>query len=152
MSACRYAIAELLPHRPPMILLDRVDNFAADALTASVAITPSSLFCADGSVPSHIALEYMAQACAAHAGIVAREKGEPVGIGFVLGTRDFVSMVAGFAIGDRLDIIVTLVFNQARMGAYDCQIVIDDRLVAKARLTVYQPEPIGTLPAESPAS
>jgi len=151
MSARRYAIAELLPHRPPMILLDRVDDFATDTLTASVAITPSTLFCTDGRVPSHIALEYMAQTCAAHAGTVALEKGKPVGIGFVLGTRDFVSMVTGYAIGDRLDITVTLVFNDAEMGVYDCRIVVGDRLVAKARLSVYQPEPTGAMPTESRA-
>jgi predicted hotdog family 3-hydroxylacyl-ACP dehydratase len=152
MSACRYAITELLPHRPPMILLDRVEDFDADMLTASVTITPLSLFCASGSVPSHIALEYMAQACGAHVGIIALEKDEAVRIGFVLGTRDFVCKVPGFAIGETLDITVTLVFNDAQMGAYDCRIAIGDRLVAKARLSVYQPELTGdgTL-SESPA-
>jgi len=145
MSACRYAITELLPHRPPMILLDRVRDFDADTLTASVMITRSSMFCVDGSVPSHIALEFMAQACGAHAGILALEKGEAVRIGFVLGTRDFVCMVPGFGVGDRLDVTATLLFNGAQMGAYDCHIAIGDRVVAKARLSVYQPEPTGEM-------
>ena len=145
MSACRYAITELLPHRPPMILLDRVEEFDAASLTASVTIVPSSMFCTGGSVPSHIALEYMAQACGAHVGILALENGEPVRIGFVLGTRDFVSMVPGFEVGDRLDVTVTPVLNDAQIGAYDCQIAIGDRLVAKARLSVYQPELTGEM-------
>ncbi len=153
MSASRYAITELLPHRPPMILLDRVEDFAADSLTASVTITPSSLFCAGGSVPSHLALEYMAQACGAHVGMIALEKGEPVRIGFVLGTRDFVSMVRGFDVGERLEVTATLVFNDVQMGAYDCRIAIGDRLVAQARLSVYQPERAGeTTMSESLAS
>ncbi|HEX3972852.1 MAG TPA: hypothetical protein VHX19_16105 [Stellaceae bacterium] len=145
MSACRYAITELLPHRPPMILLDRVEDFDAASLTASVTITPSSMFFAGGRVPSHIALEYMAQACGAHVGIIALENGEPVRVGFVLGTRDFVSTVPGFDVGDRLDVTATLIFNDPQMGAYDCRIAIGGRLVTKARLSVYQPELTGEM-------
>ena len=149
MSARRYTITELLPHRPPMVLLDRVIDFDAVSLTASVTIARSSMFCAGGSVPSHIALEYMAQACAAHAGTLALETGEAVRIGFLLGTRDFVCMVPGFSVGEQLDITATLIFDDARIGAYDCRIAIGDRVVAKARLNVYQPEPTETALPES---
>jgi predicted hotdog family 3-hydroxylacyl-ACP dehydratase len=148
MKVCRYPITELLPHRPPMILLDAVSAYDEGSLVAAVTITASSLFLAGGSVPSHVALEYMAQACGAHVGILALERGDPVRIGFMLGTRDFVSFVPGFAIGETLSVIATLVFNEGQMGAFDCRVDIGHRLAAKARLSVYRPEP-GELPAAS---
>ena len=69
-----WQLDELIPHRPPMVLLDAVESFDPDALslTARVTITPESLFCEPEGVPNWVAIEYMAQTAAALVGCYDR--------------------------------------------------------------------------------
>jgi predicted hotdog family 3-hydroxylacyl-ACP dehydratase len=139
MPPCHYSIAELLPHRPPMLLLDAVESVGDDSLVATVTISPESLFAEQDGVPAHIGLEYMAQACGALAGWLALEAGEPVGIGFLMGTRSMSIHRAWFAIGERLTISAVLVYRDELTAAMGARIEIGGDLVAEAQLTVYQP-------------
>jgi predicted hotdog family 3-hydroxylacyl-ACP dehydratase len=141
MKPCRYRVAELLPHRAPMILIDEILGHDETSLTAAVDVSPRSLFLEEGGVPSHVGLEYMAQACGAFAGLMVRERGEPVRIGFVLGTRQYRAHVPFFRCGERLVVTVSVLYQDEQMGAFDCRIEIAGRLAAEAQLSVYQPDP-----------
>jgi predicted hotdog family 3-hydroxylacyl-ACP dehydratase len=140
MNACPHAIADLLPHQPPMILLDAVTEWSPGRLEATVGILPSSRFFRPGyGVPAHVGIEYMAQACGAYAGLEAKESGQPIRIGFLLGTRNYASQVSWFTAGERLTISVTEILRQGPMGVFDCGISSGNRNIASARLNVYQP-------------
>lgn len=140
MRDCPYSIDALLPHQPPMILLDKVVAYDDTSLIASVAITESSLFLAGEGVPGHVGIEYMAQACGAYAGAQALDAGEPVKIGFLLGTRLCRVLVPWFRIGDSLIVTASIIFRDEQMAAFGCRIEIDGRLAADAQLKVYQPD------------
>jgi predicted hotdog family 3-hydroxylacyl-ACP dehydratase len=143
MSDCPYMLAELLPHAPPMILLDEIVDCTADGCVAAVAISPQSRFyIEDRGVPSYAGLEYMAQTCGLHVGRLARSQGLPVRIGYLLGTRDFHVEIGWFPPGMRLTVHVTEVLREEPMGVFDCRIVCEGRTIASARLNVYQP-PVG---------
>ena len=141
MTRGRYTVAELLPHRPPMILLDEILSFDETSLTAAVQVSAASLFAEAGGVPVHIGLEYMAQACGAFAGAMARERGESVRIGFILGTRQYRAYVPSFRCGDRLVVTVSVLYQDEQMGAFSCRIEVAGVLAAEAQLSVYQPDP-----------
>ena len=81
LRECPYSIEELLIHRPPMLLLDKVVGYNEAEVVASVIITESSLLLTPEGVPGHVAIEYMAQACGAYAGAMALDAGAPVKIG-----------------------------------------------------------------------
>jgi len=138
MRPCHYPVASLLPHRPPMILIDEVVGYDDNALIAAVNITEASLFLTPEGVPGHVGIEYMAQACGAYAGVQALASGEPVRIGLLLGTRDYRIAEPWFRRGDRLLITATMVFRDDPVAAFDCTIAIDDRVRAEAQLKVYQ--------------
>ena len=140
MRDCPYPIDRVLTHQPPMLLLDKVVGYDETALVASVTITESSLFLGPNGVPGHVAIEYMAQACGAYVGARALDAGEPVKIGFLLGTRLCRLLVPWYCVGDRLLVSVSIVFQDGQMAAFDCKIEIDDKLASDARLTVYQPD------------
>lgn len=58
-------IADLLPHRPPMLLLDRVLAAREQQLWCRINLTQHSEFAEADGVPSNLALEYLAQTAAA---------------------------------------------------------------------------------------
>jgi predicted hotdog family 3-hydroxylacyl-ACP dehydratase len=127
----------LLPHEPPLILLDRVRSCGDTSLQAEVDITDESLFIAAEGVPNYIGIEYMAQACAAYVGVLARDAGEPVKIGFLLGTRNYVAHLPWFRRGQTLTVNAVLIYRDMQMAAFACRIEVDTVLVSEAQLNVY---------------
>jgi len=120
-----------------MILIDEVVSYDDDSLLATVTITEESLFLTRDGVPGYVGIEYMAQACGAYAGVHARDSGDPVRIGLLLGTRDYRVQVPWFRCGDRLLIAVTMVFRDEPVAAFACTITIEGKIVADAQLKVY---------------
>ncbi len=139
-------IGQLVPHAGAMVLLDCVVSVDADNLCAAVAITDRSMFCRTQGVGSWVGIEYMAQAIAAHAGWLARQKGEPVHIGFLLGSRRYECNAPVFAQGTLLHVHVQLeIKDENGLGAYICRIEDAARpgqVLAQGTITVFQPENI----------
>lgn len=135
-------IAELVPHAAPMLLLDRALETGEDRFVSEVTIRADALFCDGEKVGAWVGIEYMAQTIAAMAGWRAKLNGWPVKIGFLLGTRKYISHVSDFRIGDCLHIeAVREVEADSGIGAVHCRIFSQDgRLLAEAMLTVFQPD------------
>jgi predicted hotdog family 3-hydroxylacyl-ACP dehydratase len=141
MRNCSYAVADLLPHTPPMVLLDEVLGWEQGQISTTLTIRPGiPFFMDDTGVPSYVGLEYMAQACGAYAGLEGLSFGRPVRLGFLLGTRSYHASVDWFVPGERLIININEIFRQELMGVFDCRITCNDIEVASAQLNLYQPE------------
>jgi predicted hotdog family 3-hydroxylacyl-ACP dehydratase len=133
-------IRTLVPHAGPMVLLDRLIAVDEDSLCAEVAIRRDGPFCGREGVGAWVGIEYMAQAIAAHAGHAALLRGEPVKIGFLVGTRRYHSHQAYFRVGAVLRVEVKcLLFADNGLGSFDCKIFDRDREVAKATVMVFLP-------------
>ncbi len=132
----------LLPHDPPMVLLDEVLNGNDKAVSAALTVRPEDRFFVPGrGIPAHLGLEWMAQACGLYAGLQAYAAGRPAALGFLLGTRRYRATRAWFTEGERLQIGATLVFREGGMAVFDCVIRAEDgEELAVAQLTTYQPE------------
>lgn len=139
MDITHVPVRELLPHEPPMVLLDRIVSFGAATLVAEVDIREDSQFCAAGGVPGWVGIEYMAQAVAAHAGCEARERGDPPSIGYLLGTRAYRCNIPTFPVGATLRITVESLFVEMQLGAYACNIETHVP-VASATINVFRPQ------------
>lgn len=144
-SAALPSITALIPHRAKMVLLDRVLSVQQDTLCAEVVITPEVLFF-DGQnneVGAWVGMEYMAQAIAALEGYSALQRGEPVQVGFLLGTRRYESHCSGFAAGSVLHVEVHRVLEHDNgLGAFECRIADPacNRILATATVTVFKPD------------
>lgn len=133
------SLLQLLPHGPELLLLDRISTADADGIVATVAIGPDTPFLVAGyGVPAHVGLEYMAQTCGAFAGLQARQRGEPVQVGFLLGTRRYRASRRWFTVGEALQVTARLVLHDGPMAAFDCALATGGAELATARLTVYQ--------------
>jgi predicted hotdog family 3-hydroxylacyl-ACP dehydratase len=141
MSGCPYSLAELLPHGPPMVLLDEVLSSDDTSLAAGLTIRLDTRFCQpERGVPAHIGIEWMAQACGAFAGMEARRMAEPVRLGFLLGTRRYHATRSWFAPGEHLVVEVRVVLRELGMAVFDCRIAGAEGTLATAQLTLYRPE------------
>ena len=145
MTPCPWPVQHLLPHAPPMVLLDEVLGYDDTGVHAAVTIGAGHPFLIGDSVPAHVGIELMAQACGAFAGVEALAAGEPVRPGFLLGTRRFEARVPCFHLGDRLEISVRVALRDDQMACFDCEIRCAGALLAEARLNVYQPKELDTL-------
>ncbi|MBI3285467.1 MAG: hotdog family protein [Burkholderiales bacterium] len=136
-------IRSLVPHEGDMVLLDRLIAVAAETLCAEVTIRTETLFCDAQGVGAWVGMEYMAQAIAAHAGYLARLRGEAVKVGFLLGSRRYECSQPAFALGSVLHVHVQRALQGDNgLGAFECRIEdgVNGAVLATATITVFQPD------------
>lgn len=136
-------IHELIPHSPPMVLLDRILQCTETHLVAEVSISKNSMFFDSrlGGVPTWAAIEYMAQAIAAFAGVRGRKTSSEPKLGFLLGTRKYNSTLAVLPHGRTFQIAVTQVMrDESGLGSFNCHITCNDEPVCDARVNVFEVE------------
>ncbi len=145
------AMRDLLPHRPPMVLVDAVTFHDARATTCAVRIGPRSAFAdAHGHVPIVVALEYMAQTVGVHSGLCRRAVGEPIRLGFLLGSRRLELHAHSFMPGQELEVRARDVWNDAEFASFECEVadVTSGALLASGALSVFSPADPGVLALE----
>ena len=138
---------DVLPHRPPMVLLDRIVGHETERTVCAVDVTPSTRFLgADACVPAWVGVEYMAQCVAAHAGLVARARGEPVRLGLLIGARRIDFHTDGFAVGQTVIVTAVHAWGERELASFTCSLTdsATDRVLAEAVMSVYAP-PEGAL-------
>jgi predicted hotdog family 3-hydroxylacyl-ACP dehydratase len=141
-----YAVDDLVPHRGPMSLLDRIDDYGEDWLRATVEIRPGGLFATADGVPAWVGIEYMAQAAAAFGGIEQVQLGLPPSIGLLIGARYYRSMVQVFPLGVRLDVLAKIALRDADdFAAYDCSLSAAGQPLAECILKAYRPRDLAPL-------
>ena len=137
------SLGELLPHRPPMVLLDGFkEPSGSGEVEAHVDVTAASPFYEAelGGVPACVALEYMAQTMALCVGLYRRDKGLDPKIGFVLGSRRLETRIPAFRDGERYRVRATCTYQDEEFGSFDCDIRDSaDAVVASGWLTAFQP-------------
>ncbi|KAA1190494.1 3-hydroxylacyl-ACP dehydratase [Pseudohalioglobus sediminis] len=132
-------IAEILPHAPPMVLLDEVLADSTESITCALTVRADQLFDKDGTVPSWLGIEYMAQAVAAFTGLENWRQGQAIKVGFLLGTRRFNTDTDTFRVDQRLEITAERVIQGSNgMAAFDCS-VRGEGVNQHATLSVYEP-------------
>lgn len=138
-----YRLADVLPHGPSMLLLDRLAGYDAESLTCEVDIRPDTKFCDGAAVPAWVGVEYMAQALGAFTGVARLQQGKPVQLELLLGTRAYDCAVTQFPVGSRLSVRARLLFwDPEGTCAFACEVREGDRLLATAEVKGYEPDDI----------
>lgn len=148
MTSIDPEILELIPHRPPMLLINKIQLLTETDSQALVIINQHAPFYQQsteqvnvGGVPSWIGLEYMGQTAALIAGYQLREGLCKPHLGFLLGSRNYSAQQAYFNEG--LELLVTC--KQAALvgdslATFDCTIENNNnnQRLAKANLSVFR--------------
>ena len=141
-EADRARLMTLVPHRAPMLLLDAFVSREAEQVLCRVDIRAGAPFVVGGHLPAVVTLEYMAQCVAVHAGLT--RDGEPR-VGYLVSVRELDLMVDEFSVGERLWVRVRHVWNNEISASFEAQVERDGEVVARAKLTVFEP-PQGAAP------
>lgn len=136
-----YNVDELLFHQKPMLLVKQVTRWDNHGLDIIVDPMDSSPFLnAQGQLPTWVGIEYMAQAIGALSGIFSKQAGQPISMGFLLGTRKLSTYQAFFDLQKTLKVRVKeLLRDETNLVLFDCTIYADDVLIAHAELKAIQP-------------
>ena len=82
----------------------------------------------------------MAQTSSAFAGLEAKRAGEPIKLGFLLGTRRYETSLEVFPKGMVLDVRAQSEYRDANgLDSFHCMLSVGDEVVTTARLNVFQP-------------
>ncbi|MCL1075765.1 hotdog family protein [Shewanella dokdonensis] len=136
-------IADFLAHRPPMILIDSIEQYSDNSLLTNINIHEQSPFfeLALGRVPNYVGIEYMAQSIAALAGVEAELRREPIRVGFLLGSRKLQLHCDGFFSGQQYQTSVRRLYQEeSGLAVFDCQILHHGEVIASANVNVFQPQ------------
>ena len=131
-------ITELVPHRPPMLLLDRVVSWDHGRVVCGVVLRHDSPFVVSGRVSSTVAIEYMAQCIAVYAGLGGHARSEPVRIGYLLGSREVIFEVEDFRVGDELRVEASHLWGDDALGSFACAVHRRGRVAARGTLNVFR--------------
>jgi predicted hotdog family 3-hydroxylacyl-ACP dehydratase len=136
-------IVSLLPHEPPMVLVDGVENYDLQKriITTSFCVSSESIFYDKSidAVPAWVGIEYMAQSLGVLDGLCGREAGLPPQMGFLLGSRSYNMHITSFKPDEKYLVQVTENFSDNEIGNYSCKIICNEELCVDAEVTVYKP-------------
>ena len=138
-------ILELIPHRPPMLLINQLIAVSAKQSSSLVVIDNETPFYQnDLGIPSWIGLEYMGQTAALMAGFQARVGLIDSHLGFLLGSRQYKVEVEYFQVGRELLVnCVEVALVGESLATFDCTICYNDteQQIAQASLSVFRKPP-----------
>lgn len=99
-------ILELIPHREPMLLINRLRSVSANSSEALVLVDEHTPFYQSGKgVPAWLGLEYMGQTSALIAGYQRREGLLEPHLGFLMGSRKYHTQAPYFKDGEDLIVL-----------------------------------------------
>lgn len=135
--------ASVLVHAPPMRWLRAIEAHDERETRCLVAVADLAGF-ADpaGGIGAHVALEWMAQAVAAHAGLVRRARGEAPSLGLLLGSKHVGFARPAYTRDERFRVVAVRGWGGDQGAAsFDCRVEsLDGReIVARARLSCFLP-------------
>jgi predicted hotdog family 3-hydroxylacyl-ACP dehydratase len=146
-------VADYLPHRPPMLLIDEIVEATRDRITCRTTIHPDCVFARDGAVHPSAMIEFVAQACAILAGITAARDGDPAKTGLIVGCREVAFAVDSFAVGDQLEITAEKLIGDKQLAAFTGAVRRGGAVCMTIQLSVVDAELAGSeLPGAVPGA
>lgn len=137
-------VRELVPQRPPMLLLDAVTAWDGAQLECAVTVRADWLLVEHGRMPAAGLLEVMAQAVAALCGLRGHALGEPVRVGLLTGCLGLRLHAPTIPVGTGLRVRARQVVDQGAAAEFEClALTTDGRILAEGALQVVRGETMG---------
>jgi predicted hotdog family 3-hydroxylacyl-ACP dehydratase len=132
------ALADLVPHAPPMVLLDSLDSVDAESAVCLARVRAGGPFVVARAMPAMVGIELVAQAVAAHVGFACVSRGEPVRAGYLIGVREARMHVPSFFVDDELRVEVRRTFGSESLASYAGPVSRAGHVAAEVTVSVLQ--------------
>lgn len=137
--------AYYLPHASPMVLVEQVMMVSDEEAHCRVRVSASSVLAPflnpQGALPAWFGMEIIAQTIGVWSGWHGRQQQQQSPRpGMLLGGRGYRSQQASFPADSVLDIHISLLMRDEKIGSFDGVITIDGDPWAHGRLNTYQPD------------
>lgn len=133
-------IAELVPHGPPMRVLEELVDWEPGRATCRMTIREGMPFVTEGRLASVVTVEYIAQAVAACLGHEAYVGGEGVRVGMLVGVRKMELLRPWLDVGSELRIDVERVRGNDEVSTFRGEIRVAGEVVVTAMTTLVHAE------------
>jgi 3-hydroxyacyl-[acyl-carrier-protein] dehydratase len=133
-----HAAENLLPHRPPMMLIDRLLTCGEDRSGSAEVKLHADCVLVDGTLNRVALVEMMAQTYAAINGYEDISQGKPVKEGFLVGIRKS-RFLAEARVGDRLTIDVANIGTMDGFHMIRASVRRDETILAEGTLKLWVP-------------
>lgn len=134
-----------LPHAAPMVLLDEVITVEEERAHCRVAVSAESVLApylnAEGALPAWFGIELLAQTIGVWSGWHGRQSHDAKpAAGMLLGARGYRCPLPAFPAGAQLDIEVTLLMRDDRLGSFEGTLQHQGEILARGRVNTWQPQ------------
>lgn len=128
---------ELIPQRPPMVLIDRFDGIDTEGVSHSaLTLRADSLFVEGGVMSECGIIEHMAQSAAVRIGWYCHTEGRPVPVGFI-GAVSRLTVHALPRVGAQLRTQLRIVQEIGPLSLAEVRTEADGTTLAEGNLKIY---------------
>ncbi|MDR1859552.1 MAG: pseudouridylate synthase [Bacteroidales bacterium] len=129
-------VGELLPQRPPMVMIDRLLQCDPVVTQTALTVRPDNIFCDNGYLSEAGLLENIAQTCAARMGFINKYlQHDVVKLGFIGAIRNM-EIFRLPASGEQLTTTVTVQEEIFRMTLVHAEIRIHAEVIASGDMKI----------------
>ena len=128
-------ILELIPQRPPFIMVDRLLHFDRIVTTSEFAIREDNIFIEGDEIQPEGLVENIAQTCAARIGYLNLMNKESVRLGFIGAVRNL-TILGTPKIGETIETTITVKEEIFQMTLVDAEIRLNGSVIVNAEMKI----------------
>lgn len=136
------SILELLPQRPPFVMVDRMKDYSETRSSCSLNVRPDNIFLEDGCLAPAGIVEHIAQTCAARLGYYNKYVlGEGIRLGFIGEVKDL-DIVRLPREGETIETTITVEQEIFDVTLVSAEVRAGTETIATTRLKIAQGSPL----------
>lgn len=128
-------LKELIPQRPPFVMIDRLVSSDAVFSVTELEVRPDNLFVDNGRMTAAGLVENIAQTCAARIGYINLNSGEAVKIG-VIGSISNLNIARTPKVGEHLVTTIKLLEEVFQVTLVEAIVKSDDEVLAQCNMKI----------------
>lgn len=135
LSIINYTITDLIPQRPPFVMVDRLVYYESEKATTHLLVQNDNLFCEKGVLQAAGLVENIAQTCAAKIGYANRCCNEAVKVG-VIGAIRNLNVYRCPAVGELLETTIVVKEEVFQMTLVDAVVKSGEEVLVEAQMKI----------------
>lgn len=136
MIACNEQILNLIPQRPPIVMIDKFISAADGKTMTGLTVKEDNIFVENGLLREPGLIENIAQSAAAGVGYVYSNSGKPIPLGFIGAVKNL-KVYSLPAVGDELITDVKIEHEVFEITMISSRIRCSEKLIAECEMKIY---------------